>query len=296
MDGHDPNKILCATDLSEAADEAIRQGDEWARLFDASLVVLHAMPTFPGVPMPPELMQQELIERERLSAQLLDTVAERVKSLTGRTAEECQILIEDGPASVAIVHKAEELKADLVVVAGFGETARRRVLLGSVADRVLRYAHSSVLVARPRRGTKRILAATDFSEQSLFAMRIASGIAQRREAELSVVHCLELPLPKPPFPAPVSTPAEYLSHIRASAQARLDRMMAELHVQAKAMIVEEPPGTAVPHIAESLQADLVVLGTTGRTGLKRLLLGSMAEAITRRAPCPVLVVRGDKTQ
>src|SRR5262245_9316984 len=122
-------RILCATDLSEAADEAIRQADEWARLHDAELAVLHAAPAPAGLPMTADGVQREIVAWEQRAPGLAARVQERVQSLTGRPDGAFQVAVERGPAAPAIVRHAEDSDADLIVTAAFGESGLWRVLL-----------------------------------------------------------------------------------------------------------------------------------------------------------------------
>jgi nucleotide-binding universal stress UspA family protein len=141
-------RVLCATDLSPAADEAIRHADEQARLAGAALSILHVLPTWPGAPMAPENVQQELLQRERLTADLLATIGERVTRLTGREGDDYEIVIDEGLPADAIVRRAKEWSAELVVIGGKGRSALAELLLGSVAEAVTRGVPCSVLVVR----------------------------------------------------------------------------------------------------------------------------------------------------
>jgi nucleotide-binding universal stress UspA family protein len=112
-----------------------------------------------------------------------------------------------------------------------------------------------------------------------------------------VVHCLDLPpalmgfgsAPLVPAPAglPDSRPA-----LREAAGQRLREELRETAVQASVLVEDGQSAVGIVRLAESLPAELVVLGTSGKTGLRRVILGSVAEAVVRRAPCSVLVVRG----
>jgi nucleotide-binding universal stress UspA family protein len=290
-------KVLCATDFSEAADVAIRAADREARLHRARLVILHAAPsTFPGALMFPHEVERSLVERERLASELIDLVLERVGALTGRTADEMEIVIEDGPADVAIVKRGEELGADLTVIGSVGASGLRRLFLGGVASRVVRYAHGSVLVARPGPDSGRLLLATDFSGPSGPAAEAAADEARRRGAHLTVAHSLEVIAPdvgfREPMPLPPSVlPIASIDELRSAARQQLELALAAASVPGDVAVTVGPPGRSIVRLAEQVRAELVVVGTAGRTGIDRILLGSVAEAVVRDAPCSVLVVR-----
>ena len=265
--------ILVATDLSDAADEAIRQAHAQARLFGARLRVLHVIPSWPGTPMSPGESQRELVDRERLSAELFDAITTRVESLVGPIpAGELDIVLDDGLASDVIAKHAEATDTDLVVVGGTGKRGAVRRLLGGVAESVVRTCSRSVLVARPRPGTQRILCAVDFSPASWVTARAAVALHVACGDELEVVH------------------ARWSAEPAAELTRRLEGVVAELG-HGIARLVEGAPDIVIPALAADERADLVVIGTTGHGGLGELLLGSVAQAVARNAPCSVLVVR-----
>ena len=265
--------ILAATDLSDAADEAIRQAHEQARLFQSRLRVLHVIPSWPGTPMSPGESQREVLERERLSAEIFDTITTRAESLVGPIREgELDVVLDDGLASDVIVRHSDAPGTDLVVVGGTGKQGAVRRLLGGVAESVVRTCRRSVLVARPRPGTRHILCAVDFSPASWAAARTAAALHVAGGGELRFVH------------------ARWSTEPAAELARRLEGVVAELG-RGVAKLVEGAPDIVIPALAADERADLVVIGTTGHGGLGGLLLGSVAQAVARDAPCSVLVVR-----
>ena len=266
--------ILVATDLSDAADEAIRQAHEQARMFEARLRVLHVLPSWPGTPMSPGEAEREVLEREGLSPDILDSITARVESLVGPSRDgELEVVLDDGLASDTIVRSAERMAADLVVVGGTGKHATGvRRLLGGVAESVVRSCRRSVLVARPRPGTRRVLCAVDFADGSWPAARAAATLHHAAGDELTFVHAR----------APDESAAE--------ATTRLEGVVAELG-RGTAKLIDGAADVAIPALASDEHADLVVVGTSGRTGVRGLPLGTIARSVARDAPCSVLVVR-----
>ena len=141
---------------------------------------------------------------------------------------------------------------------------------------------------------KRILVATDFSEQAGRAFEAALALAARTKAELHVIHALEVALPL--FePYAVVLPADWIGEARRMAQERLEQ--AHATVRARGLsgtthIGDVPAAHAIADRAKALGADLVVIGTHGHTGLKHVLLGSVAERTVEYAPCAVWTVKG----
>jgi nucleotide-binding universal stress UspA family protein len=291
--------VLCAVDLSDASEEALRQADRQARLFDGDLVVLHVLATtFPGTPMSPEGLQRIIEERDRLVREVGDRIIARTAAVTGRDPAGVAVLVEDGDPASAIVSKAEALGANLVVVSALGESGLPRLLLGSVAQSVVRHAHTSVLVARAGPAAGCVLAATDFSQTGKAAVDAAAEQARRRGAPLVLLHSLELLRPEMVVSEPAAVPMRLAEpppahELRRSVRRRLEEILVRAAVNGEVVVEDEPAADAIAGAADRLGAELVIVGTHGRTGLRRLLLGSVAEAVVRRAPCSVLVVRPD---
>jgi nucleotide-binding universal stress UspA family protein len=143
---------------------------------------------------------------------------------------------------------------------------------------------------------RRILLATDFSGPSRRAFKVALDMARANRAGLTVAHVLVPPMPPVGDMAGYLPPATYEA-IEASERRRATAALARLvararaaKVPARAVLLEGLPHDQIARRAR--QADVVVLGTHGRTGLPRLLLGSVAARVVALAPCPVLTVRG----
>ena len=142
---------------------------------------------------------------------------------------------------------------------------------------------------------RRILHASDFSRASSAAFRRAVDLARTNRASLTIVH-VYLPL-IPLVGESYALPQAYdmmLADVRAQAQRQLDRLVVKAKqtgVRAKGHLLEGVAYDRIARAARSTRADLVVLGTHGRTGLGRALLGSVASRVIALAPCPVLTVR-----
>jgi universal stress protein E len=290
-------RVLCATDLSEAAEVAIRAADREARLHGAELAILHVLPVSQsGSPMSPEEVEKTLLRQESLASQIIDRLLERVEALTGRDAGQVTVMVEDGAPDEEIARQCETFGADLMVVGSHGQTGHRPRLFGSTAERVVKRSPVSVLVARPSYETGRILLATDFATSADAAAHLAANEAVRRCASITAVHSVEVIAPElaladmatiPPI-ALASYPVE---EIRQAARKRLSETLAALGVDGDVEVTEGPPGEAIVKLAAERRAELVVIGSSHRSGIDRLLLGSVALRVVREAPCSVLVAR-----
>lgn len=291
-------KVLVATDLSLGSDEAVRRAAAVARRSGAALAVCHVVPNaLRASVLFPQLNVPEPTSAVALTDRAAEAVAGQVSRVAALERSSYELFVAEGAPDARVVAAAEEWAADLVVVGASGRSATERLLLGSVAERVVRHASVPVLVARPGNG-RGVLAATDLSDPSLPAL--SAGAAEAREAgcRLLAMHALELspglvadataafgggPLPPPP---------ELVDQMRALAVDSLTTAVGLAGApDAEVVVAEGPAAAAVLAAATARDVDVVVIGTTGKTGLARLLLGSVAEAVVRTAPCSVLVVR-----
>lgn len=141
---------------------------------------------------------------------------------------------------------------------------------------------------------RRILFATDFSRASRAAWRQARNLASSPRCELFVAHVLQMPSPLSPdgFPLP-RTADELAAAARREAEEAIGSILKEARrsrFRATGLLLTGKPEKAIARAARKHRADVVVVGTRGRTGLPRLLLGSVAARIIAEAPCPVLAV------
>jgi nucleotide-binding universal stress UspA family protein len=183
----------------------------------------------------------------------------------------------------------------MIALGTHGRRGISRLLLGSTADQVVRAAHCPVLVARPARSGA-VLAAVDFSDPGMPVIESAAAEAKRRSAKLVVMHAMEQPREGDAAMGLLGAlPAIETSQVhgqrRALAAEILNGALARLHVQGEITIADEDAAQETLRLAEALPAALVVVGTHGRRGLSRWVLGSMASRIVEGAPCSVLIVR-----
>lgn len=197
----------------------------------------------------------------------------------------------------AIVSYAEDHDIDLVVVGTHGRRGLQRLLIGSVAEEVLRTAPCPVLTVRgeeevaPAWAVRNILVPLDFSDASVDALRHAKELALTYGAQITLLHAVEeVVYPSAYGIEPANLPGpQVIDRVEKNLAnlARSEIGYEHVVVQAK---VGYAPSTILDH-AEANEVDLVVIATHGRTGLERMLLGSVAERVVRRAPAPVFVVK-----
>ncbi len=282
------NPILVAIRLDETAIEPLRQAVDIARYFKVKLHVCHVLPDLLSVrPLFPHLQFNDSFKIAELEAAARRVLSARVGAFINPDGEDCELLIEYGTEHAAILRAAERVGAGLVVV-GPGSGKRG---LSLISERVLRYAHCAVLVARsPGEGC--VLAATDFSIPATPAVEAAASAASRRGKDLVILHSVDLvrfvifaDASMPELP-----PLDMQNEVRQALQERLDAAVSQFGAK-NGILARGPAEAAILDAMASLPAALIVMGTHGRSGLNRLALGSVAETVVRGATCSVLVVR-----
>jgi nucleotide-binding universal stress UspA family protein len=283
--------VLIATDFSDSAEPAHVQGVNLARRLGAGIVFTHVIPEMElaaaGMPAIADTVGAAIEEYRGRLAALCDRYGDTESPATYR--------VREGDPGAEISDLAQELEAEAVVVGTLGRTGLERFLLGSVAERVVRRAHTKVLVAQGdasgKGGYQDILVATDFSPAADRALTAAVAFAGI-DARVELLHCWQPPATLAAFAGAQLIPglerearaeAEDAGRSRIAAAAT-DRVRIELS------IVRGPP---VPSIQEKLEErafHLVAVGHGRRGRLGRLVAGSVAEKTVRHSPCSVLVV------
>jgi nucleotide-binding universal stress UspA family protein len=278
--------ILVATDFSTRADRAMRRATLLAKRRACRVVLLHVVDS----DRPDRFVSHEYGFAEKLLRDLADTM----QRIDGIKSEQRLVL---GTPDEAIVRAAEEIDADLIVL---GPHRRRPVgdmLTGTTVERVVRTSSRPVLVAvaTPAREYRSVLLASDLSEGSAQAAAAAERLGLLGDAQTSVFHAFTAPAQNMMLQASTTSQAlrDYIESRRAKAAQALARFLKRRNIGVQNRVVElieTSPAKLIEKCARQLEADLIVVGTTGRTGLRRLLIGSVAEEILGEATTDVLAV------
>lgn len=289
-----PSSILVATDFSANADHALDFACRLAGVFGAEVHLVHVRILLEGRQQNQEL-QKEL---ERLDAnhdrQTEDALA---KHADQRRVGVHTHLVRGLSVSESLLECALDLQCDLMVMGTHGRRGLRHLLLGSVAEEIVRTATVPVITVRESADTEersagRILVSHDFSQRSEAAVAVARDWALALGSEVHLLHVVE-PVVYPEFYAVDVMPDEVLHRIEERSVEAM-KAAASAQLQGVAHTLEVVTGRAVDAIldaADPASFDLVIMGTRGLSGLQHLLLGSVAEGVVRRARIPVLTVR-----
>jgi nucleotide-binding universal stress UspA family protein len=296
--------ILVPIDFSRMSIQAIETAKGFAERFGATVHLAHVhqfyYPAGFTAPMPPVIPYSTYTydqEAEKRAARELHLLAKK-HELSSSTAH----LLTGAPVFDEICRLARELPADLVIMPTHGRTGLKHVFLGSTAERIVQHSPCPVLVARQtkkqskngaRASINTILVPVDFSDCSLRGLTYAIAFAEKFAAKIILLHAVELG-----YAYTSDGYAMYdLSELTKAAQKDGEQQMHQFARTAKfgrvpfETVVEVGPAIqTISAMAERRDVDLIITATHGWTGFKHVLIGSTAENIVRRAPCPVLVV------
>ncbi|HEU5115857.1 MAG TPA: universal stress protein [Isosphaeraceae bacterium] len=287
--------ILVCADFSEGSLGASRVACSLAEESKTQIFLLHVHePPMAygemGVPLP--LSRMSDTERETLKRELLETYT------PGRPID-VQPIVKEGVVPDEILRAADEVRADLIVLGTHGRSGLRRVLAGSVAESVLRRSTAPVLALHEpmnapegRVRIHTILHPTDLSTRAEGALQVARGLARDLGARLILLYVE--PVDRL-LGGPMSTPAEIRAEKEALLRMRMEADGPDLKCPVETRFEQGDPADEICEAAAEVRADLIVLGCHGRAGLRRLMLGSVAESVLRRATRPVLIVRNRET-
>lgn len=289
------HRILCPTDFSAVSTAAEAYAAALAARYEARLALLHVDPPVPimapygEVPVDIRMFEEQRAQAER------DLAAARERARSAGVLVEAALV--GGYPGREILAAADEEEVDLIVLGSHGRGGVEHLLLGSVAEKVLRKAPCPVMVvpatATPRPGAlfARILCPIDASPGSAEAVEYAVSLARETDGQLTLVTVVE-PLPEPGEFTGLDT-AEYQRAAEARAATMLRQAVPEVvreWCRIDEQVVGGKPSTQILETAARLNADVIVMGVRGRGAVDLLAFGSTTNDVVRRSPCPVFVV------
>jgi len=291
--------ILCATDFSDFSNHTIGYGVALAKEFEAKLFVSHVI-DLSSVAIYGEFQLDPVGQQNRI----VEDAAVQLKELTGDQPISWEPLITVGKPADEISRAVEEKDIDLVITATRGRAGLKRIILGSVTERLMRTLtcpllvvnspeHKFVSTADQAIKIKKILVGCDFSPDSGQALKHALSLAQEFQAELHLAHVIEPPTQPDLHKEDTPVSEEIQQDYRDLLTRKLREMVpteARLWCTPQTGLLEGQPYEEIVAYAESKNIDMIVLGVRGHGLVKTLFLGSTTDRVVRRSPCPVLSV------
>ena len=291
------NKVLVPFDFSEFSREALTMGLNLARRMGAEVHVLHVevLHADPLVRASTQPVKAEVL-RKRVEEEVYE-----FKSLSEGIVMFFAVGRDIAPGPI-IVEYTNEHDIDLVVMGTHGRRGFRRFLLGSVTEEVMRHAPCPVLTV-PRRkdrpaapfGIRRILVPTDFSEHAEEALAYAKELAVLFNAQIDLLHAVAIPAQVTFYDTGLFSIYEYQPQLEAYADEQLKLFYENSGgpdiKRVTYTVSYEPEADSISRFADENNCDLVVMGTHGRSGMERFLMGNVTAKTVRHIHTPVFIVK-----
>lgn len=279
------NKLLAAYDASASSQNALRQAMALADRENSWIKVLAVVPSYEG---DLELVGVRNIEAARRGP--VETLVRSAREIVGPDSANVITNVEQGEAYEKIIDVAEQEQCDLIVMGRRGLRHLERMLIGSVTARVIGHTGKDILVV-PRDeeiGLSRMMVAIDGSAYSQAALERALYFAEEYDAELFAVSVVDI-LPEHYADAP--DVVEGLEKKSAAILDQAKQKAAEANVDLEVKLLRGDPAEEITRFSRESGVGLAFVGSHGRAGIKKLLLGSVAEKVIGLSPCPVLVAK-----
>jgi nucleotide-binding universal stress UspA family protein len=285
--------VITAVDLGKNAEAVVRAGARLAK--GQELCVAHVLP---DLRLARSLYPQFTADDATATLELSRAVEEHLATLCEKLGlTDVTLSVEPGTAYSSVAELATRRRAKLLVVGAPSDPSR---WLSGTAERIVRYAPCPVLVHRgdgEESGARPVIAATDLSDPSLPAIHAGATLAKDLGAPLHLIHVVDfdrtmsaLSFAASIAAASIPTPVPS-ADLALVAKQSLDAAASIEAPDSTREVLVGSPTTEILDYARRVDAGVIVVGTQGRTGLDRVLVGSVAETIVREAPCSVLVVR-----
>lgn len=285
-------RILVGTDGSEVAGHAVSAAIRLAQATEAQLRFLHAIELPALYASGPEMDPRLTEEREQAGRRVLDNARDRAASRDIHTST----VMRDGSPGRALLEEAENWDADLVAAGSHGRGGLQRAVLGSVTDMLVRNAPLPVLTTRrawkePSVPLDRIVLPSDGSELAARAVPLAIELATATGAEVDLLYAVPPEVEESARLDDSVDLQEAEAHLAHEALAPLEEECRSAGVECRRVVRHDPPHRAIAGHAEDAETDLIVMATRGHGGIRRFLMGSVAEKVLRTAGPPLVTVQ-----
>ena len=265
-------KLLIATDGSEYSKSALREAINLAKICSSKLIAVSIVKTNPEFE---DLVPQVIDKIEKEASEHLDSI----KKMASKESIDCEIMLHLSEEPYQdIIDEAAKNQVNIIIVGTHGRTGLKRLMMGSVTAKVIGHSPCNVLVVpvTAKVECKNILIATDGSRYSDAAAIEAIGVSKRCGSSLIVIS--------------VATSDEEIKSAEDNVK-KVVELAEKAGIKTEGITVKGKPYEAIVETAKQKHADLVIVGSHGRTGLDRLLMGSVTERVIGHSESAVLVVK-----
>lgn len=281
--------ILLAADGSEYSESAAREAVYLAKACESKLSLIYVLE------INPEFETEGLKFVEKMEIEAREYIEKIRKDASKENVEFEVIVRRSDNAYKAIVEEAEKGKSDVIIMGTRGRTGLKKLIMGSVTAKVIGHAPCNILVVPKgaKNDCRNILTATDGSRYGSAAAAMAIEIAKRCNSNLTIISV---------FPSEDVVHVEHARlQLRAAAEDEFKKMETHVRdikdkavkegVKAEGYLLSGSAAETIIETANEYKADIVILGSHGRTGLDRLVMGSVTERVIVLSSCAVLVVK-----
>jgi nucleotide-binding universal stress UspA family protein len=293
-------RILCTTDFSDLSNCAVPYGVRLAKEFGAKLYLCHVIDLTSAA-----IYGEAVSAFEEQQNRMVGFAQNRIEDLIGKESIDWEPLVATGQTADRITRLAIEKEVDLAVSANRGRSGLKRLILGSVTERLMRTLPCPLLVVRSLEPPlespadqeirfRRILVGCDFSHDSDLALEYALDLARQFQSELHLVHVVEPPVYKDLCKPAAECGKEGQGSLRERLLEQLAQVIPEearSWCSSSTALLAGQPHEELTKYAVVHDVDLIVLGIRGHSLVESLFIGSTTARVVRRASCPVLSVR-----
>lgn len=293
------DSILFPTDFSDVAEGAFAHAAHLALRYNATIHVFNVTsPDEEDGSNPMDFLPVEPADADEASNAPVQHVDVQTATQERGTVPVVYTQTDSSSPSEAIISYADEQDVDLVVMGTHGRQGMDRLLSGSVSEEVVRGASCPVFTVLPTETDtsiptiSRVLAPVDLSDESRRVVDHAAALSDAYAAPLDLLHVVEEAAYPNAYGIDPATPE--LPNVQDRAREALETLAGRLELRTDPVNIHVVAGNAARDIVEFAKAnaaDLIVMATHGRTGVERFLIGSVAEKVVRRAPCPVFTLK-----
>ncbi|MFH1702353.1 MAG: universal stress protein [Nitrospirota bacterium] len=278
-------KILVAIDGSESSRNALRQAIKLANSEECWITVVSVIPSYTG-----DLSATFIGDMRKAMAEPCEKALSEAEDIARSERALIKTVCEEGEIYERIVDLADAENCDLIVMGRKGLSQIERAFMGSVAARVIGHSQRDVLVVpiNTTIGWKSIFLNTDGSKYSEAATESAINFAKSYGGELMVLSVVEV---TEEFLARAPGMVEDMVKKAKGFVEDVKKKAEESNIKTTPFVREGEAYRVITNLARENKADIIVLGSHGRTGLRRLLMGSVTAKVIGHSPCPVLVVK-----
>ncbi|MGR3175905.1 MAG: universal stress protein [Candidatus Scalindua sp.] len=296
-----PNKcILTATDFSEYSKVALDICLGVSRCMKTKLYVLHTIEKFPHDYIHLLSSTAHADMKQKLEEKAMEKIKAMIPAELLESGDVIPI-VKFGKPFLEIIQVAKEKKVDLLAIGTHGRAGMDRIILGSVAERIVRKARCPVMIIRGRKyvGFKRIIVPVDLSDCSRIALEYAVATARAHKSKLTILHVYEGSYVEPYIKAANSEEEAdgIIKEIELVNETKYDEFLKTVDlsgVEYEKLLKKGIPEFDIVEIAKEQQANLIVMGTHGRSGIRHILIGSTAEEVIRTVHCDTIIVKPEK--